>query len=103
MSLQPPDPSPNPQGVRRGRAWFSTIHSKRNGEGNHHVPVSKPATRRFSPADAAAFLSLSKKTIHRLIARGKLVAKKSGPRTLVTTESLLAYFASLPTKPAVRP
>ena len=57
----------------------------------------------LSPADAAAFLSLSKKTIHRLIARGKLVAKKSGPRTLVTTESLLAYFASLPTKPAVRP
>jgi excisionase family DNA binding protein len=53
----------------------------------------------LSPADAARFLSLSKKTIHRLIAAGKIVAKKSGPRTLVTTESLHAYFANLPTKP----
>jgi excisionase family DNA binding protein len=50
----------------------------------------------MSPADAARFLSLSKKTVHRLIAAGKLVAKKSGPRTLVTTESLQAYFESLP-------
>jgi excisionase family DNA binding protein len=56
----------------------------------------------LSPADAAAFLSLSKKTIHRLIERGKLVAKKSGPRTLVSTESLQAYFVNLPIKPAVR-
>jgi excisionase family DNA binding protein len=57
----------------------------------------------LSPADAARFLSLNKKTIHRLIARGKLVAKKSGPRTLVTTESLQAYFADLPAAvPAVR-
>ena len=54
----------------------------------------------MSPADAARFLSLSKKTVHRLIAGGKLVAKKSGPRTLVTTESLQAYFENLPTKPA---
>jgi excisionase family DNA binding protein len=54
----------------------------------------------MSPADAARFLSLSKKTVHRLIARGKLAAKKSGPRTLVTTESLQAYFEGLPMKPA---
>jgi excisionase family DNA binding protein len=54
----------------------------------------------LSPADAARFLSLSKKTVHRLIAGGKLVAKKAGPRTLVTTESLQAYFENLPVKPA---
>jgi excisionase family DNA binding protein len=53
----------------------------------------------LSPAAAAVFLGLSKKTVHRLIAGGKIVARKAGPRTLVDTESLRSYYAALPVKP----
>jgi excisionase family DNA binding protein len=52
----------------------------------------------LSPAKAAAFLSLSKRTITELIAAGKIVARKHGKRTLVETQSLRDYLASLPRK-----
>jgi excisionase family DNA binding protein len=62
-----------------------------------------PTPIAMSPADAATFLSLSKKTIHRLIAAGKIAARKNGPRTLVDAASLEAYYASLPAAvPAVQ-
>jgi excisionase family DNA binding protein len=56
----------------------------------------------LSPLDAAAFLSVSKRTLTRLIAAKRITARKSDHRTLVDVASLKAYYASLPaiTKPA---
>jgi excisionase family DNA binding protein len=52
----------------------------------------------LSPRAAAAFLSISKRSLSRLIRAGKIEARKHGPRTLVDVASLKAYYASLPTK-----
>ena len=37
----------------------------------------------LSPREAAAFLSISKRSLSRLIRAGKIEARKAGPRTLV--------------------
>ena len=52
----------------------------------------------LSPRDAAAFLSISKRSLSRLIRARKIEARKHGPRTLVDVASLKAYYASLPKK-----
>jgi excisionase family DNA binding protein len=52
----------------------------------------------LSPRDAAQFLSISKRSLSRLIAARKIEARKDGPRTLVDVASLKAYYASLPKK-----
>lgn len=49
----------------------------------------------LSPAAAARYLSISKRSVSRLIAEGKIEARKAGPRTLVDVASLKAYYASL--------
>jgi excisionase family DNA binding protein len=51
-----------------------------------------------SPREAAQFLSISKRTLSRLIARRKIVARKDGVRTLVDVASLKAYYEALPLK-----
>lgn len=50
----------------------------------------------LSPRDAAAFLSVSKRTLTRLIAAKKIEARKSEGRTLIDVSSLKTYYASLP-------
>ena len=52
----------------------------------------------LAPRDAAAFLSISKRSLSRLIRGGKIEARKHGPRTLVGVGPLKAYYASLLTK-----
>jgi Helix-turn-helix domain len=52
----------------------------------------------LSPLDAAAYLSISKRGLSRLIRSHKFEARKHGPRTLVDLASLKAYYASLPKK-----
>jgi hypothetical protein len=52
----------------------------------------------LAPAVAAWYLSISKRSLWRLIAEGKIAARKQGPRTLVDVASLKAYYASLPKK-----
>ncbi len=52
----------------------------------------------LSPRDAAAFLSISKRSLSRLIAARKIAARKDGPRTLVDVASIRAYYESLPLK-----
>jgi excisionase family DNA binding protein len=52
----------------------------------------------LSPRDAAQFLSISKRTLSRLIARRKIAARKDGVRTLVDVTSLKAYCEALPLK-----
>ena len=60
------------------------------------MPAIEPLA--LSPRDAAQFLSVSKRTLSRLIARKKITARKDGPRTLVDVASLRAYYESLPLK-----
>ena len=52
----------------------------------------------LSPRDAAQFLSVSKRTLSRLIARRKIAARKDSVRTLVDVASLKAYYEALPLK-----
>jgi excisionase family DNA binding protein len=51
-----------------------------------------------SPKKAAAYLSISKRALSKLIASGQVSARKLGTRTLVDMASLRAYYESLPTK-----
>ena len=44
----------------------------------------------LSPREAAAFLSISKRSLSRLIRANKIEARKAGPRTLVDVASLKA-------------
>jgi excisionase family DNA binding protein len=60
------------------------------------MPALEPLA--LSPRDAAAYLSISKRTLSRLIAAKKIVARKDGPRTLVDVASLKAYYETLPLK-----
>jgi excisionase family DNA binding protein len=60
------------------------------------MPAIEPLA--LSPRDAAQFLSISKRSLSRLIARKKIAARKDGPRTLVDVASLKAYYANLPLK-----
>ena len=52
----------------------------------------------LSPAEAARYLSISKRSLSRQISEGKIEAGKHGPRTLVDVASLKAYYAGLPKK-----
>jgi excisionase family DNA binding protein len=52
----------------------------------------------LSPRDAAAFLSITKRSLSRLIRDHKIEARKHGPRTLVDLASLNAYYSGLPKK-----
>ncbi len=52
----------------------------------------------LSPREAAAVLSISKRSLSRLIRAGNIEARKAGPRTLVDVASLKAHYASLPKK-----
>ena len=49
-----------------------------------------------SVGEARRLLSLGNTWLYELIGQEKLIAVKSGRRTLVTTESIRAYVASLP-------
>jgi excisionase family DNA binding protein len=52
----------------------------------------------LSPREAAAFLSVGRRTLSRLIATRKVAARKDGSRTLVDVASLKTYYAALPLK-----
>jgi excisionase family DNA binding protein len=57
----------------------------------------------LAPLAAARFLSISKRSLSRLIADRKITARKDGARTLVDVESLKAYYANLPVKAECAP
>jgi excisionase family DNA binding protein len=75
-------------------------HEKVSGEDHRALVGLQPLA--LSPVAAAQFLSISKRTLSRLVAAGKIAARKEGSRTLVDVASLKAYYASLPVK-AVAP
>ncbi len=61
----------------------------------------------LSPAAAARFLGVSKRTVYNLIASGAIITRKlpggRTARTLVDTESLRSYYAALPLKDGGEP
>ena len=66
------------------------------------MPATELQPLALAPAAAAAFLSISKRSLSRLVAAGKVTARKAGPRTLIDTASLRSYFESLPVKVPVQ-
>ena len=50
----------------------------------------------MSPDAAATLLSVNKRTIYRLVAEKKLIARKEGSRTLVDYQSVKKHYESLP-------
>jgi hypothetical protein len=61
----------------------------------------------LSPVAASRHLSISKRTLSRLILTGKIEVCKAGPRALVDVASIKAHHVGLPKKighaPIVRP
>jgi len=57
----------------------------------------------LAPAAAARTIAISKRSLSRLIADGKIIARKDGTRTLVDFESLKAYYRNLPFKAESEP
>jgi excisionase family DNA binding protein len=57
----------------------------------------------YSPDGAAEKVSVGRDLIFSEIKAGRLVAKKSGRRTLIPAESLVAWMRSLPDAGAVQP
>ena len=55
-----------------------------------------PARALYPIKEAEILLAISHAQIYRLIARGKLDARKIGARSYVTAESIAAFLASLP-------
>jgi excisionase family DNA binding protein len=57
------------------------------------TPIALP------PAEAARIIGISKRSLYRLVADNKVVARRDGSRrTLIDVASLRAYFESLPVK-----
>jgi excisionase family DNA binding protein len=71
---------------------------RRDGHLTQGATMSALEPLALSPREAAAFLSIGRRTLSRLIARKKIAARKDGPRTLVDVGSLKAYYAALPLK-----
>ena len=55
-----------------------------------------PSRALYSPRETEAILNISHATCYRLIAAGKLDARKIGSKTGITAESIEAFLASLP-------
>jgi excisionase family DNA binding protein len=58
--------------------------------------TSAPARVFYSPKETEALLNVSHATCYRLIAAGKLDARKLGGKTLITVESIERLVAELP-------
>ncbi len=55
-----------------------------------------PSRAVHSPRETEAILGISHATVYRLIAAGKLDARKLGGKTVITDESIRQLIASLP-------
>lgn len=78
-------------------AWLLRLLSSQPS-GAFTPQVSELQPLALPPLAAAQFLSISKRSLSRLIAAGKIVARKEGSRTLVDVGSLRAYYERLPVK-----
>jgi helix-turn-helix protein len=69
-----------------------------NASPGAHSNLTQLQPLALSPIAAAQFLSISKRSLSRLIAAAKIVARQDGSRTLVDVKSLRAYYERLPIK-----
>lgn len=60
----------------------------------HDAPIA------LTVRDACAKLSISRSTLYQEIAEGRLIAKKSGKKTLIPTSAVMAWLDNLPAKAA---
>ena len=51
----------------------------------------------YSPRETEAILAVSHSTLYRLIAAGRLDARKVGSKTLITADLIAQFVAKLPT------
>ena len=80
-------------GSQAGPGRFTPRHRWAPKTNGATMPAIEPLA--LSPRDAAQFLSISKRSLSRLIARRKIAARKDGPRTLVDVASLKAYYETV--------
>jgi hypothetical protein len=74
------------------------VHSETPQASSQSNTVIQLQPLALPPLAAAQFLSISKRSLSRLTAAGKVVARNEGSRTLVDVESLKACYAALPVK-----
>jgi excisionase family DNA binding protein len=60
------------------------------------VPAAPQPRALFSPKEAESVLGVSHATLYRLIAAGRIDARKLGGKTVVTAESISQLIAGLP-------
>src|ERR1700676_5092959 len=82
----------------RIRPWWPSLRTPRPSVQRERYAMGTLEPIALSPRDATQFLSISKRTMSRLISSRKIAARKDGKRTLVDVASLKAYYASLPLK-----
>jgi excisionase family DNA binding protein len=58
--------------------------------------MEPPARALFSPREAEAILGVSHATLYRLIAAGRLDARKIDGKTVITAASIRQFIAGLP-------
>jgi excisionase family DNA binding protein len=58
--------------------------------------MNTPDPLALSPADAAAYVGLSRRTVSRLIEDGTVIARRHGRRTMIDGASLRAWYAAQP-------
>ena len=74
-----------------GVSIWNKLQSGTSQESSQFNAVIQLQPLALPPLAAAQFLSISKRSLSRLIAAGKIVARKEGSRTLVDVESLKSY------------
>jgi excisionase family DNA binding protein len=88
-------------GLRAGLA-YGALQKKQPGAPSMPAQSSPAApTLALSPAAAAHSLGVSKRTLSRLVASGKIVARKIGSRTVIEWAILQSYLGSAPRVGAV--
>jgi excisionase family DNA binding protein len=60
------------------------------------APTAIPARMLYGTKETEALLSVSHAQLYRLIAAGRLDARKIGSRTFITNESIHEFIAALP-------
>ncbi len=65
-------------------------------EPDYRTQSTIPDRALYSPREAEDILSVSHAHLYRLIAAGKLDARKSGSKTLITRQSIERFIAGLP-------
>lgn len=58
--------------------------------------ASEPARALYSPRETEAILGISHASLYRLIAAGRLDARKIGGKTVITAQSIERLIAELP-------